>query len=603
MPAHTKHLISTIQSLPISRGSARSLLAEYLPQIQKQGPLLIAGLGNPGEKYAQNRHNIGFIIIDRLCECLGLEMRDTSRFHAHIATLAPHIHIAKPQTFMNHSGSSIAAITSFYKINQLCIAHDELDLPLSTIRYKLGGSSGGHNGLKSIDSALHRQDYVRLRFGIKEAPAQDQAQIPKHKQVIDFVLGDFTLPHTTLMELVDKSVRGLLFFIITRDFAATQSHFSHSTKSQSAASKHPSPRSQAHAIATRATKSALFFPLDSSPNVKNVESTFENVSTLNEQAKDSRENAASEKTPQAAKQTLEISPSDSKISRLESGLLLKKPACVPPPCTASLVFKPRKEIRLGRLSRELGDEIHDSSPKAESPQQKVDSSNEAFLSSSRDLRQQGVAIHRNNTHTLESTFDKNAQKIQKLQKVDSSVKLDSSPNASFLSLRADEIGVAIHKSAQADSKSDDSASAEFVDCHAVQAPLAMTENNAASENEDSRNEAKNLNNSAQDSRENAQNIETPQNEKTESVFDKNLVGIDENAGLQKVDSSDEVQNLTNSAQDSRILELESGFFKPRKEIRLECLSTQRGDEIHDSSPKAESTQENPTPTQSPNYAH
>ena len=517
MPAHTKHLISTIQSLPISRGSARSLLAEYLPQIQE--PLLIAGLGNPGEKYAQNRHNIGFIIIDRLCEYLGLEMHDTSRFHAHIATLAPHIHIAKPQTFMNHSGSSIAAITSFYKINQLCIAHDELDLPLSTIRYKLGGSSGGHNGLRSIDSALHRQDYVRLRFGIKEAPAQDQAQIPKHKQVIDFVLGDFTLPHTTLMELVDKSVRGLLFFIITRDFAATQSHFSHSTKSQSAASKHPSPRSQAHAIATRATKSALFFPLDSSPNVKNVESTFDN-------------------------------------------------------------------------------------PTAKT--QKVDSSNEAFLSSSR-VSFARVAIHRNNTQNtqpLESTFSHNAQKIQKLQKVDSSVKLDSSPNASFLSLRADEIGVAIHKSAQVDSKSDDSASAKNMDCHAAATQcLAMTENNAANVKVDSSDEAKNLNNSAQDSRENAQNIETPQNEKTESVFDKNLVGIDENAGLQKVDSSDEVQNLTNSAQDSRILELESGFFKPRKEIRLECLSTQRGDEIHDSSPKAESTQENPTPTQSPNYAH
>ena len=581
MPAHTKHLISTIQSLPISRGSARSLLAEYLPQIQKQGPLLIAGLGNPGEKYAQNRHNIGFIIIDRLCECLGLEMRDTSRFHAHIATLAPHIHIAKPQTFMNHSGSSIAAITSFYKINQLCIAHDELDLPLSTIRYKLGGSSGGHNGLKSIDSALHRQDYVRLRFGIKEAPAQDQAQIPKHKQVIDFVLGDFTLPHTTLIELVDKSVRGLLFFIITRDFAALQSHFSHSTKSQSAASKHPSPRSQAHAIATRATKSALFFLLDSSPNVKNVESTFENVSTLNEQAKDSRENATSEKTPQAE------GFCDDFVGCQSGG----------------------EGIYLSGNEQAHAADSRKSAQKPTPKIQKVDSSDEAFLSSSRASFAR-VAIHRNNTQPLESTFLHNAQKIQKLQKVDSSVKLDSSPNASFLSLRADEIGVAIHKSAQVDSKSDDSASAKNMDCHAVASAAARNDrNNAANENAvslekvDSSDEAKNLTNSAQDSRENAQNIETPQNEKTKSVFDKNLVGIDENAGLQKVDSSDEVQNLTNSAQDSRILELESGFFEPRKEIRLECLSTQRGDEIHDSSPKAESTQEKPTPAQSPNYAH
>lgn len=219
-----KHLISTIKSLPIAALSARSLLAEHLPQIREQGPLLIAGLGNPGDKYAQNRHNIGFIIIDRLCECLGVTLETSSKFCAHIATLTPHIHIAKPQTFMNLSGSSIATITSFYKINQLCIAHDELDLPLGAIRYKLGGSSGGHNGLKSIDSELNRQDYIRLRFGIKENLPQ-AAQTPKHKQVIDFVLGDFSLPKEQLLELVDESVRGLLFFIIERDFAALQSHF------------------------------------------------------------------------------------------------------------------------------------------------------------------------------------------------------------------------------------------------------------------------------------------------------------------------------------------------------------------------------------------
>lgn len=219
-----KHLISTIKSLPIAALSARSLLAEHLPQIREQGPLLIAGLGNPGDKYAQNRHNIGFIIIDRLCECLGITLEISNKFCAHIATLAPHIHIAKPQTFMNLSGSSIATIASFYKINQLCIAHDELDLPLGAIRYKLGGSSGGHNGLKSIDSELNRQDYIRLRFGIKENLPQ-AAQTPKHKQVIDFVLGDFSLPKEQLLELVDESVRGLLFFIIERDFAALQSHF------------------------------------------------------------------------------------------------------------------------------------------------------------------------------------------------------------------------------------------------------------------------------------------------------------------------------------------------------------------------------------------
>lgn len=255
-----KHLISTIKSLPIAALSARSLLAEHLPQIREQGPLLIAGLGNPGDKYAQNRHNIGFIIIDRLCECLGITLETSNKFCAHIATLAPHIHIAKPQTFMNLSGSSIAAIASFYKINQLCIAHDELDLPLGVIRYKLGGSSGGHNGLKSIDSELNRQDYMRLRFGIKESLPQ-AAQTPKHKQVIDFVLGDFSMPQEQLYKLVDESVRGLLFFIITRDFTATQSHFTISKP------KDPSQASSKQAtLESKADSSdhTLISPLESS---------------------------------------------------------------------------------------------------------------------------------------------------------------------------------------------------------------------------------------------------------------------------------------------------------------------------------------------------
>ena len=114
----------------------------------------------------------------------------------------------------------------------------------------------------------------------------------------------------------------------------------------------------------------------------------------------------------------------------------------------------------------------------------------------------------NKTTALESTFEKTE-------------KMDSSPNASFLSLRADEIGVAIHKSANEDSRSDDSASAKNMDCHAVQAPLAMTENNAANVKVDSTNTQEI---SKVDSRENAQNIETPQNEKTESVFDNHAAG-------------------------------------------------------------------------------
>jgi PTH1 family peptidyl-tRNA hydrolase len=148
---------------------------------------LLAGLGNPGPGYAGNRHNVGFMVADVLAARIGARFkRDRSRAHAATGRLAglPVI-IAKPMSFMNLSGGPVNAARGFYKIppDRLVVLHDELDLPFGTIRLKLGGGDNGHNGLRSITSALRTRDYYRVRFGIGRPPGrQDPA---------DFVLTDF----------------------------------------------------------------------------------------------------------------------------------------------------------------------------------------------------------------------------------------------------------------------------------------------------------------------------------------------------------------------------------------------------------------------------
>ena len=148
--------------------------------------LVLVGLGNPETKYSMNRHNIGFMIIDSIAKKYSFS-HFKSKFQAHIITSQlkdnPLI-LVKPQTFMNLSGQSLSHIKKFYKLQnkQIIVIHDDLDLNIGDIRTKIGGSSGGHNGLKSIDSHIGT-DYVRLRIGIGH---------PGDKNLVNnYVLGDF----------------------------------------------------------------------------------------------------------------------------------------------------------------------------------------------------------------------------------------------------------------------------------------------------------------------------------------------------------------------------------------------------------------------------
>ncbi len=127
---------------------------------------LIVGLGNIGEKYQLTRHNVGFLVIDEITKSLTTSNITKSNFKAEVLKSGYTLFV-KPNTYMNHSGESVIAIKDYYKIDigNIIVIHDDLDLPFGTVKFKIGGGHGGHNGLKSIDSYIGKE-YIRIRVGI-----------------------------------------------------------------------------------------------------------------------------------------------------------------------------------------------------------------------------------------------------------------------------------------------------------------------------------------------------------------------------------------------------------------------------------------------------
>ena len=151
---------------------------------------LVVGLGNPGPDYAGNRHNVGQMALSVLAD------RTSSSFKNHKANAAvaegrsgaagPRVVLAKPNTFMNVSGAPVASLLRFYKIepSRLIVLHDELDIPVDSIRLKFGGGHGGHNGIRDIIAATGTGDFTRVRIGIGRPSGRQPAA--------DFVLRDFS---------------------------------------------------------------------------------------------------------------------------------------------------------------------------------------------------------------------------------------------------------------------------------------------------------------------------------------------------------------------------------------------------------------------------
>lgn len=167
-------------------------------------PYLIAGLGNPGPEYAGNRHNVGFRCVDRLAERHGLDFHKRQK-QAQVAlgTIeGRRVILAKPQTFMNKSGLSVARLAGFYKVDleRLMVVYDDLDLPPGTIRMRPAGGSGGHRGMASIIRQLGERDFPRLRIGIGRPPGRMD---PAAYVLQDFSADEDALIDETLARAVD----------------------------------------------------------------------------------------------------------------------------------------------------------------------------------------------------------------------------------------------------------------------------------------------------------------------------------------------------------------------------------------------------------------
>ena len=146
---------------------------------------LIVGLGNPGPKYSETRHNAGFWFVEDLASQYRSRFLPEKKFHGEVARInleGKDIWLLKPETYMNRSGLSVVSLAAFYKIapENILVAHDEIDLKAGTARLKCGGGHGGHNGLRDIISHLGTKDFQRLRIGVDHPGSKDL--------VVDYVL-------------------------------------------------------------------------------------------------------------------------------------------------------------------------------------------------------------------------------------------------------------------------------------------------------------------------------------------------------------------------------------------------------------------------------
>ena len=176
-----------------------------LPALDLQ---LLVGLGNPGSRYVDTRHNVGFMAVERLANRASASFRPQARLHGLLAEVgqgSDRLRLLMPQTFMNDSGRSIRAALDWFRLepDQLLVLVDDMDLPLGRLRLRASGSAGGHNGLRSTISHLGTQDFPRLRIGIG-APADNPVE--RKARTIGHVLGRFAAAEQPLLEDVLSEV-------------------------------------------------------------------------------------------------------------------------------------------------------------------------------------------------------------------------------------------------------------------------------------------------------------------------------------------------------------------------------------------------------------
>lgn len=172
--------------------------------------IVIVGLGNPGSKYENTRHNVGFLTIDRIAEKLGIDVR-TLKWKALVGEgryQGEKILLVKPQTFMNLSGESVAQIVNFYKTSarELIVIQDDIDIAFGSVRIKRNGSAGTHNGMKSIIQLLGDDNFTRVKIAVGKRPA--------HMDLAAFVLSTFTKDEIPVMRQEIDYARDAILTIV-----------------------------------------------------------------------------------------------------------------------------------------------------------------------------------------------------------------------------------------------------------------------------------------------------------------------------------------------------------------------------------------------------
>ena len=179
---------------------------------------LFVGLGNPGSKYENTRHNIGFRVIDKLVDDQAARDISKTSFQGKLNRASNSLFL-KPTTFMNLSGKSLQAVKHFYKVelDDIIVIHDDIDLPFGAVRFKKGGGHGGHNGLKSIDAHITKE-YLRVRVGVGK---------PEHKsQVSDYVLHDFSQEESKALDRLIVHVAEACKLLVTGELNEVKSKYS-----------------------------------------------------------------------------------------------------------------------------------------------------------------------------------------------------------------------------------------------------------------------------------------------------------------------------------------------------------------------------------------
>jgi len=173
---------------------------------------LLVGLGNPGSRYAETRHNVGFMVLERMAARSGVPFRSQPKLHGLLAELGTgpaRLRLLMPQTFMNESGRAIRSALDWYRLvpGQLLVVVDDMDLPFGRLRLRAAGSAGGHNGLRSTIQHLGTQEFARLRIGIG-APALEAQE--RRERTVGHVLGRFSPAERPALEAVlDEVAAGI----------------------------------------------------------------------------------------------------------------------------------------------------------------------------------------------------------------------------------------------------------------------------------------------------------------------------------------------------------------------------------------------------------